>query len=94
MADTYKSCSFCGKAEHTVQSMFSAGSVNICDECVCYCYEMLYGPGIAKSHRKAAKAVKNTDISQLKLMKPAEIKGLRARAEAFSERRRKNNRRE
>ena len=74
MADTYKSCSFCGKAEHTVHSMFSAGSVNICDECVCYCYEMLYGPGIAKSHRKAAKAVKNTDISQLKLLKPAEIK--------------------
>ena len=74
MADTYKSCSFCGKAEHTVHSMFSAGSVNICDECVCYCYEMLYGPGIAKSHRKAAKAVKNTDISQLKLLKPVEIK--------------------
>ncbi len=74
MAETYKSCSFCGKAEHNVHSMFSAGSVNICDECVCYCYEMLYGPGIAKSHRKAAKPEKNTDISKLKLMKPVQIK--------------------
>ena len=74
MADTYKSCSFCGKAEHSVHSMFSAGSVNICDECVCYCYEMLYGPGIAKSHRKAAKSEKTTDISKLKLLKPVEIK--------------------
>ena len=74
MAETYKSCSFCGKAEHTVHSMFSAGSVNICDECVCYCYEMLYGPGIAKSHRKAAKSNKSTDISRLKLLKPVEIK--------------------
>ena len=74
MAETYKSCSFCGKAEHNVHSMFSAGSVNICDECVCYCYEMLYGPGIAKSHRKAAKPEKNTDISKLKLLKPVQIK--------------------
>ena len=74
MAETFKSCSFCGKGENRVRSMFSAGSSNICDECVTYCYEMLYGPGVAKAHRKAAKSEKENDISSIKLMKPVEIK--------------------
>lgn len=74
MAETFKSCSFCGKGENRVHSMFSAGNANICDECVCYCYEMLYGPGIAKSHRKAAKAEAENGASSMKLLKPMEIK--------------------
>ena len=74
MAETFKSCSFCGKGENRVHSMFSAGNANICDECVCYCYEMLYGPGIAKSHRKAAKAEAEKGASSMKLLKPMEIK--------------------
>ncbi|MBP5431163.1 ATP-dependent Clp protease ATP-binding subunit ClpX [Ruminococcus sp.] len=74
MAETFKSCSFCGKGENRVRSMFSAGSSNICDECVTYCYEMLYGPGVAKAHRKAAKSENDNDVSSIKLMKPKEIK--------------------
>ena len=74
MAETFKSCSFCGKGENRVRSMFSAGSSNICDECVTYCYEMLYGPGVAKAQRKAAKTSKDNDITSLRLMKPIEIK--------------------
>ena len=70
----FKSCSFCGKGENRVHSMFSAGSANICDECVCYCYEMIFGPGIAKSHRKAAKNDKDNNFSSMKLLKPVEIK--------------------
>ena len=73
MAETFKSCSFCGKGENRVRSMFSAGSSNICDECVTYCHEMLYGAGVANAHRKAAKN-DNNDISSIKLMKPREIK--------------------
>ena len=74
MAETFKSCSFCGKGENRVRSMFSAGSSNICDECVTYCYEMLYGSGVAKAHRKASKTESANDASELKLMKPMEIK--------------------
>ncbi|MCR4795248.1 MAG: ATP-dependent Clp protease ATP-binding subunit ClpX [Ruminococcus sp.] len=74
MAETFKSCSFCGKGENRVRSMFSAGSSNICDECVTYCYEMLYGSGVAKAHRKAAKSDNEGDVSSMKLMKPVEIK--------------------
>ena len=74
MAETFKSCSFCGKGENRVRSMFSAGSSNICDECVTYCYEMLYGSGVAKAHRKASKTESDNDVSSLKLMKPMEIK--------------------
>ncbi|MCM1506917.1 MAG: ATP-dependent Clp protease ATP-binding subunit ClpX [Ruminococcus flavefaciens] len=72
MAETFKSCSFCGKGENRVKSMFSAGFSNICDECVCYCYEMLYGAGIAKADKKASKSDDNT--SEIKLLKPIEIK--------------------
>ena len=39
-----KRCNFCGKPEHLVEGMISAADVNICSECVTYCYEMLYGP--------------------------------------------------
>ncbi|MBE6863621.1 MAG: ATP-dependent Clp protease ATP-binding subunit ClpX [Ruminococcus flavefaciens] len=74
MAESFKSCSFCGKGENRVHSMFSAGNANICDECVCYCYEMIYGPGIAKSHKKAAKKDVNQPLSSMKLLKPREIK--------------------
>lgn len=74
MAENFKSCSFCGKGENKVHSMFSAGSSNICDECVCYCYEMIFGPGLAKAQRKAAKSEKESSLSSMKLLKPVEIK--------------------
>ena len=70
----FKSCSFCGKGENRVQSMFSAGSSNICDECVVDCYEMIFGPGISKAQRKASKGGKRPPLSSVKLMKPVEIK--------------------
>lgn len=71
MADSFKSCSFCGKGENRVQSMFSAGFSNICNECVTYCYEMIYGSGMAKANKKATKP---DDTSEIKLLRPMEIK--------------------
>ena len=69
----FKSCSFCGKGENKVNSMFSAGVSNICDECVVYCYELLYGPSVKKQH-KSTKQKETDSISEMKLLKPAEIK--------------------
>lgn len=74
MDENFKSCSFCGKGENKVHSMFSAGTSNICDECVCYCYEMIFGPGVAKAQRKAAKPKEDNSLSSMKLLKPLEIK--------------------
>ncbi|MDE5558012.1 MAG: ATP-dependent Clp protease ATP-binding subunit ClpX [Ruminococcus sp.] len=71
MADSFKTCSFCGKGENRVQSMFSAGFSNICNECVTYCYEMIYGSGMAKANKKATKP---DDTSEIKLLRPIEIK--------------------
>jgi len=73
MADL-KTCSFCGKGENRVRSMFSAANSNICDECVEYCYEMLYGPGISKANRKAVSKKKEYNLAAAKLLKPMEIK--------------------
>lgn len=68
-----KRCSFCGKPENKVLNMFSAGSSNICDDCVVYCYEMMAGNNLlgAESERENKNSSK-----QLKLKKPAEIKNV------------------
>ena len=70
-----KKCNFCGKPENKVQNMFSAGTANICDECVVYCYEMLVGndllnPQNSNMAGRQSKAPKGP----VKLIKPAEIK--------------------
>lgn len=70
----FKSCSFCGKGENKTSSMFSAGNANICDECVMYCYELLYGSAYTKAQKKAASREKPADLSSMELLKPVEIK--------------------
>lgn len=73
MSETFKSCNFCGKGENRVHSMFSAGSANICDECVCYCYEMIFGES-QDNPKKKKKDDEVQPLSEMKLFKPAEIK--------------------
>ena len=65
-------CNFCGKPESLVDSMLSAGDVHICNECVCYCYEMLYGP-TSQSRAKSGKK-SNSSAKQIQLKKPADMK--------------------
>ena len=65
-------CTFCGKPESLVDSMLSAGDVHICNECVCYCYEMLYGP-TPQSRAKSGKKSKSS-AKQIQLKKPADMK--------------------
>ena len=65
-------CNFCGKPESLVDSMLSAGDVHICNECVCYCYEMLYGPTL-QSRAKSGKKSKSS-AKQIQLKKPADMK--------------------
>ena len=74
--NSFKICNFCGKGEDKVVSMFSAGMYNICDECVCTCYDMLYGPqgqGIEKSKDEKKK---KKEKKPFKLLRPAEIKAV------------------
>lgn len=70
-----KRCNFCGKTENKVKNMFSSGSVNICDECVTFCYDILEGQNPRQNNRNAQKA-KNEEKKQLTLMKPREIKAV------------------
>ena len=72
-----RTCNFCGKSEAKVQSMFSAGPNNICDECVTYCYELLYGDlgdRPPQSNKKSAGSKKPSVRPKINLLKPAEIK--------------------
>ncbi len=68
-----RTCNFCGKPEFKVQSMFSAGTNNICDECVTYCYELLYVDRDAKPQSAKAKSLKSAG-KKINLLKPSEIK--------------------
>lgn len=65
-----KRCNFCGKPENRTKSLFSAGDVHICDECVLFCYDILDEKDLVakKTHSEV-----NSDI---KLTKPAEIKAV------------------
>ena len=69
--ESVKRCSFCGKQENKVKNMFSAPNVNICDECVLYCYEILeeQNGGSLKNN-----TIKKANDSEVKTTKPAEIK--------------------
>ncbi len=74
MAD-FKVCNFCGKGENTTGAMFTAGSTNICDECIIYCYEQLFGAEFAKARRNDARNNSKVNAKAgLTLMKPEEIK--------------------
>ncbi len=70
---TFRKCNFCGKGENQVMSLFTAGASNICDECVCYCYEMIYGSG-AEAPRKQSRRSPEKTKAEVQLLKPAEIK--------------------
>lgn len=72
-----KFCNFCGKSEDKVQSIFTAGASNICDECVIYCYELLMGPlAKTKNSRKNENKNKSGDETTINLLTPAEIKSV------------------
>lgn len=71
---SFKSCNFCGKGENMVDSMFSAADVNICDECVRYCYELIYGPASAKTAQRKSVKTEKPKKTAMKLLKPLEIK--------------------
>ena len=72
-----KFCNLCGKSEDKVQSIFTAGASNICDECVIYCYELLMGPlAKTKTSRKNENKNKSGDETTINLLTPAEIKSV------------------
>lgn len=71
--DGIKCCSFCGKPENKVRNMFSAPNVNICDECVLYCYEILAEQeGLLPEYARSKKP--RSKNAEIKLTKPVEIK--------------------
>lgn len=72
-----KKCSFCGKPENRIQNMFSAGTSNICDECVMYCYEMLMtndALGYVPKGKSVDVPSKKSADKGIKLVRPVEIK--------------------
>lgn len=75
--NSFKICNFCGKGEDKVMSMFSAGIYNICDECVCTCYDMIFGPQGNRAEKKQhEEKKKKTQSKPFKLLRPAEIKSV------------------
>lgn len=73
--DTIRKCSFCGKPEDKVRTLFSAGTSHICDECVLYCYNVLAEQEGLPATKQRGKG-KNSADSGITLKKPAEIKAV------------------
>ena len=68
----FKVCNFCGRGENSTGAMFSAGTTNICDKCIIYCYEQLMGPELMKAKSRGISNSRLASSSEVKLMKPAE----------------------
>lgn len=71
-----KFCNFCGKSEDKVQSIFTAGTSNICDECVVYCYEILTGTLSKVKNKSSDSKPKSNGDFEINLLTPAEIKAV------------------
>ncbi|MCD7823771.1 MAG: ATP-dependent Clp protease ATP-binding subunit ClpX [Oscillospiraceae bacterium] len=61
-----KRCDFCGKPQSQVRSLFSGGDVNICDDCIMLCYDILEERNLIDSTARKS--------SEITLTKPIEIK--------------------
>lgn len=73
--NSFKICNFCGKGEDKVMSMFSAGMYHICDECVCTCYDMIFGPSSGR-HKEKQREEDKKKKKPFKLLRPTEIKSI------------------
>ena len=69
-----RACSFCGKTEHEVQNLFSAGDSCICEECVSYCYELIHGTDPMFQPRGRQNGKNRSAHAAPQLLKPAQIK--------------------
>ncbi len=69
---TVKKCHFCGKPETQVRTTFSAGDINICDECVLFCYDILEERGFIDNDSEYRADLGMPD--DITLTKPADIK--------------------
>ncbi len=74
--DQIKRCDFCGKPENKVKSLFSAGDVHICDECVLFCYDILDEKGFVPETQTKAKELDKISSKSLNLTKPSQIKAV------------------
>lgn len=77
--DNIKACSFCGKTDSMVSKLLYGNGAYICDECVEICYDMLVEDGTilsnyAMSSPSSNQKPKLSDISEIKVLKPQEIK--------------------
>lgn len=70
----FKICSFCGRGENETKVMFTVGNTNICDGCVCDCYDMLFSSKGKNNEKKSSKSGKSKKSSSIRLLKPRQIK--------------------
>ena len=79
MAPKLKICNFCGRKENEVLQLFrGANDVNICDNCVVYCYEYLEHDVQSGSpaHQKRPEIKTGKDTKEEKLKTPQAIKAV------------------
>lgn len=64
-------CDICGRPESAVPSLISGATASICEDCIVYCYEMMYGQ---KEEQRRSRKKQQTPSQKFELIKPADIK--------------------
>ncbi len=70
-------CNFCGKDEHEVERMIIGHGVNICNECIELCCNLLESEGIDLHEKRSAPAKnssKSAPVADVNILTPQEIK--------------------
>ncbi len=73
----YLFCNFCGKNENEVRHIITGPGVNICEECIDICKDMItqeYGEGVTERYSGNDKTRKNKKLASIEINTPKEIK--------------------
>ncbi len=73
----YLFCNFCGKSENEVRHIITGPGVNICEDCIDICKDMLtqeYGEGDVGRHSNESTSRKNKKLASIEINTPKEIK--------------------
>ncbi len=71
-------CSFCGRSEGQVDRMIVGPGINICNDCIEYCYSLLHenlkGDAAPQPQRRRGRSQADPAVPMINVLTPAEIK--------------------
>ena len=72
--DKVISCSFCGKSSNEVERIIIGPGVNICNECISLCCDLLEDEGLMEPKKSSKSQKRNSREEDINILSPMQIK--------------------